>query len=101
MHHTDSTAAGLMAGLAGAYIFVFVLIVGFAILTIWMYWRIFEKAGFSGALSLLNLIPGPGNLICLIILAFSQWPTHQVGTFIPQVNLPTPPPIGGPPQPIA
>jgi hypothetical protein len=35
------------------------------------FWPIFRKAGFSGALSLLMLIPGV-NLILLYIVAFSR-----------------------------
>jgi hypothetical protein len=37
-------------------------------------WRIFSKAGYSGAMALLALIPGLGPLICLCILAFGNWP---------------------------
>jgi uncharacterized membrane protein YhaH (DUF805 family) len=36
-------------------------------------WRIFARAGFSGALSLLMLIPGV-NLIMIYFLAFARWP---------------------------
>jgi hypothetical protein len=46
-------------------------------LTIWMQWRIFSKAGFSGVLSLLLLAPGFGLLIAMAILAFSTWPTEM------------------------
>ena len=38
------------------------------------YWKIFSKAGFSGALSLLMLIP-LANLIVLYVVAFSDWKT--------------------------
>ena len=40
-------------------------------------WRIFAKAGYNGALSLLNFIPGVGPLICMIILAFGRWPIED------------------------
>lgn len=36
------------------------------------YWRIFSKAGFSGALSLLMLVPLV-NLVILYYVAFSRW----------------------------
>ncbi len=49
------------------------IMLGIWILTIWFFWRIFAKAGMSGALSLLNIIPF-GTFICLIILAFGTWP---------------------------
>ena len=38
------------------------------------YWKIFSKAGFSGWLSLLILLPIV-NLIVLYIVAFSDWKT--------------------------
>jgi hypothetical protein len=46
-------------------------VVLFLIVTIIPFWPIFRKAGFSGALSLLMLIPGV-NLIVLYIVAFSH-----------------------------
>ena len=46
-------------------------------LFIWVYWRIFTKAGYSGALALLNLVPGIGPLICVLILAFGRWPIED------------------------
>lgn len=36
------------------------------------YWKIFSKAGFAGALSLLMLVPLV-NLIMLYVIAFSEW----------------------------
>jgi hypothetical protein len=36
------------------------------------YWKIFSKAGFAGALSLLMILPLV-NLIVLYIVAFSEW----------------------------
>jgi hypothetical protein len=38
------------------------------------YWKIFSKAGFSGWLSLLILLPLV-NLIVLYVVAFSEWKT--------------------------
>ncbi|MBO0792036.1 MAG: hypothetical protein J2P36_13965 [Ktedonobacteraceae bacterium] len=46
---------------------------------VFLFWRICEKAGYSGALSLIALIPGIGILILLCILAFSQWPSQPMG----------------------
>ena len=36
------------------------------------FWKIFSKAGFAGALSLLMIIPLV-NLIVLYVVAFSEW----------------------------
>jgi hypothetical protein len=60
-------------------------------------WQISKKAGLSGFLSLLTLIPGIGILIALYIIAFSQW------RVIPAANLvsyppPQYPPTSYPPQ---
>ena len=85
------------------WLFMVVVILASVVFFLWMYWRIFEKAGFSGALSLLNLVPGVGSLICLIILAFSEWPSqHNGAPMMQQQFMPPPPPqqYGGPPQPL-
>ena len=46
------------------------------IFAIVIYWKIFSKAGFSGARSLLMLIPVV-NLIIIIMFAFGEWPIHR------------------------
>ena len=64
--------------------------------------RIAVKAGYSGPLSLLLLIPG-ANLVILILFAFTEWPIERelaalragVGGFAP----PGPPRGGYPPPP--
>jgi len=40
------------------------------------FWRIFTKAGFSGWLSLLMLVPLV-NLLALYFLAFAEWPGNR------------------------
>ncbi len=57
----------LIAGLIGLAFFVLFIIA---------YWKIFSKAGYSGALSLLLLIP-IANIIIILYLAFSKWPVLQ------------------------
>ena len=44
------------------------------VITIW--WRIFDKTGYGGAMSLLMLLPII-NLIMLLVLAFGEWPIQQ------------------------
>lgn len=66
-------AAGMIAGIALVYGVVILALLAFSI---WVYWRIFQKAGYNGALSLINLIPG-GALVCMIILAFGRWPIQD------------------------
>jgi hypothetical protein len=74
MDHSSAAAASVIATLALVYGCVILAVIAF---TIWIYWRIFTKAGFNGALSLLNLVPGAGQLICIIILAFGRWPIED------------------------
>jgi hypothetical protein len=38
------------------------------------FWRIFQKAGHPGYLSLFMLVPGV-NILMLFYLAFSDWPS--------------------------
>jgi hypothetical protein len=45
-----------------------------ALLLIVPMWRIFRRAGFSPALSLLIFVPGFGFLIATLLLAFRRWP---------------------------
>ena len=40
-------------------------------------WVIFKKTGMAPALSLIAFVPGIGALICVLILAFVDWPIHQ------------------------
>lgn len=72
MHGDTAASAGLMAGV-GAY-FVFDALV--TVLAPVVNWRIASKAGYSGALSPLMLIP-LANVIVLIVFAFSKWPIEQ------------------------
>ncbi|MFY9719216.1 MAG: hypothetical protein WAK16_06170 [Candidatus Cybelea sp.] len=74
MDNNSAATASVLATVFLIYGIVFVVIVAF---TLWVYWRIFAKAGFNGTLSLLNLVPGIGQLICMIILAFSRWPIED------------------------
>ncbi|MBO8169618.1 MAG: hypothetical protein H0Z35_10605 [Thermoanaerobacteraceae bacterium] len=55
-------------------IFIPFLVVSF--ITLVPFWKIFSKAGFSGWLSLLTLVP-IANIIVLFFLAFSKWPIHK------------------------
>ena len=61
----------------GALIFLALLIVPL--------WRIATKAGLSGPISLLAIIPWIGMLLALYIIAFSEW------RVTPSAQLPYPP----------
>ena len=53
-----------------------IIMVASIIFSVIIYWRIFSKAGFSGALGLLMLVP-IANIVMLCILAFAEWPIYQ------------------------
>jgi hypothetical protein len=64
----DPTAAlGAMMGTMGI---IWLVVIAFCI---FLYWKIFSKAGYSGFLSLLLLVP-IANLIVIIWFAFADWP---------------------------
>ena len=75
----DNNSANAFAGLfAGGFLFSFFLFfVAITVFFVWLFWRVFAKAGYSGALGLLCLIPTVGPLICLIVLAFGTWPVEN------------------------
>ena len=58
-------------------------ILGIGILIVWPFWKIFSKAGFSGWLSLLMVIPIL-SFIMLLYLAFAEWPIHRQLNYIKQ-----------------
>jgi len=65
-------------------VFMVLLIVGMflfaaCLVKLILWWRIFSKAGYSGAFSLLILAPF-GTLIMLCVLAFSNWPIAKKTT---------------------
>jgi hypothetical protein len=87
----DPTAAGYdpgamgdpaqMMAMMGPFMAVFMLIgLAIVVFSIFCWWKIFSKAGYSGALSLvflLGIIPLIGPIICLVLFAwfsFSDWP---------------------------
>lgn len=49
----------------------------FAVILIYPTWRIFGRAGFHPALSLLLFVPAIGWLIVLFILGFVAWPATE------------------------
>jgi uncharacterized membrane protein YhaH (DUF805 family) len=64
----DSSDVGLIIGIViGVVLLIFLF-------SIW--WKIFKKAGYSGALGLLMFVPVI-NFIMLLILAFSRWPIQR------------------------
>ncbi|WP_306590306.1 hypothetical protein [Geothrix sp. 21YS21S-4] len=73
-HSNDAALAGLAA--AGCMVWA-VAALAMVVFPIFCFWRIFQKAGYNGAMALLCLIPGIGMIIVLCILAFGTWPAGQ------------------------
>ena len=71
----DSESLNQMVGLIirWSIILTMVSFVLTLVLVVWPFWRIFSKAGFQGALSLLMLVPIV-NMFVPIYLAFTEWP---------------------------
>jgi hypothetical protein len=91
-------AADLVAGMGfGVVIFCILLIFVFLAFFIYLYWRIFTKAGMSGALSFLVLVPGIGPLIVILILAFGEWRVVPAPNLYPGLQPYPPPPTNYPP----
>jgi|SRR5215469_962491 len=74
LQNDDTAAQAAALALIGTFWLLF-LVIGLLIAAflIYCFWRILEKAGYPGALALLNLIP-LGHVVLLIWFAFAQWP---------------------------
>jgi hypothetical protein len=57
-------------------LFILGISVVMIIVSVLIWWKIFSKAGYSGAMGLLMFIPLV-NLIMLLILAFGEWPIQR------------------------
>ncbi len=86
-----------IAGMMGFFMLFGLAIIAFAI---YLFWRIFTKAGLSGPLSLLILVPAIGWIIVTCILAFSDWRVIPLPpTYGGLQPYPPPPPNYPPPPP--
>jgi hypothetical protein len=65
-----------VAGAAGILLFVFIFLAAIVAIGIIPYWKIYQRTGQSGAMSLLQLIPLV-NIIMLYVLAFGAWPLEE------------------------
>jgi len=86
MEYQAPEAGELIVGGIGLLVML-VIALGSMILGIIIWWKIFSKAGYSGALGLLMLVP-IANLIMLLILAFGTWPIHRELAHLKQSHAP-------------
>src|SRR5436309_4292329 len=76
-YQAATAAAGVMT--------LIMLLIGLAVIvfSVVIYWKIFSKAGYSGALGLLMFVP-IANIIVLCILAFGNWPIYKELNYLRQ-----------------
>jgi mannose/fructose/N-acetylgalactosamine-specific phosphotransferase system component IIC len=67
----DSTAVTAAIAAYGLFVGIFILVI--FVLQLVICWRIASKAGYSGVMSLLMLVPFI-NFIIILIFAFAEWP---------------------------
>lgn len=73
------TVIAWLVGLGTFFLMALLVVhVLFALLLIVPSWRILERAGFSGLLSLFHLVPVLGPFIVMAVLAFGDWPNGEV-----------------------
>ena len=92
----EPTYANEVAPVFGLCFIGIIVVVGLAslVFTILVWWKKFSKAGYSGAMSLLMLVP-IGNIVVLLILAFGQWPVLRELQAMKHGQM-APPPAGQP-----
>ena len=77
---TSTVNTGALTGIILSSVIFSLVAIIFAVV---IYWRIFSKAGYSGALGLLMFVP-IANIIVLCILAFGQWPIYKELNYLRQ-----------------
>jgi uncharacterized membrane protein YhaH (DUF805 family) len=91
--------AGAVAGMMGFFMLLGLAIIAFHV---FVFWRIFTKAGLAGPLALIGLIPPIGWVIVLCILAFADWNVIPAPSRYGGLQPYPPPPTNyQPPTPIA
>src|SRR6266566_10056163 len=77
---TGTVNTGALTGIILSSVIFSLIAIIFAVV---IYWRIFSKAGYSGALGILMLIPIV-NIVVLCILAFGEWPIYKELNYLRQ-----------------
>src|SRR2546426_7514932 len=70
---TGTLDTGALAGIIISSVIFSLIAIIFSVI---IYWRIFSKAGYSGAMGLLMFVP-IANIVVLCILAFGEWPIYR------------------------
>ncbi|MBV8694576.1 MAG: hypothetical protein JO125_05385 [Chloroflexi bacterium] len=73
----DNNQMQAVAAAASTFILIGLLFgLALTVFAVIIYWKIFSKAGYSGALGLLMFVP-IANIVMLCILAFAEWPIYR------------------------
>ena len=86
-----------MGGIVLVLFILFIVLVCLVLKAI-ICWKIFSKAGYSGAMGLLMLIPVV-DIIMVFVLAFGQCPIHRELEHLKQWHAGSQPPEPHPPAP--
>ena len=79
-YDTGTVNTGALTGIILSSVIFSLILIIFAVI---IYWRIFSKAGYSGAMGLLMFVP-IANIIVLCILAFGTWPIYKELNYLRQ-----------------
>lgn len=79
----DSTGTVDTGALAIIIIITSIISLAAIIFAVVIYWKIFSKAGYSGAMGLLMFVP-IANIVVLCILAFGEWPIYKELNYLRQ-----------------
>jgi hypothetical protein len=74
--HSSADTAAALTVLAGAWVFISLIVLFFVALSLVVHYMIVQRAGYNPWLSLLMLVPGV-NFIVLLVFAFSEWPVQR------------------------
>jgi hypothetical protein len=77
---TGTLDTGALAGIIISSVVFSLVAIIFSVI---IYWRIFSKAGYSGAMGLLMFVP-IANIVVLCILAFGEWPIYKELNYLRQ-----------------
>jgi len=72
-HGAEPAAAALGIGLI---LFIALIVLVVVVLNVIIWWKVFAKTGWSGAMGLLVFVP-IANLVVLLMLAFAEWPIQR------------------------
>lgn len=78
-----SVLADVYTDLGSALLIYFLIGIALIVFAVVIWWKIFAKAGYSGAMGLLMFVP-IANLIVLLILAFGEWPIRKELNYLRQ-----------------